>query len=126
MAYFLIKNLSAKERASLIKICLEKLSEVHAHVRSITFDGTAVNLSMCTYLGANLDVDTNHFKPWFHHPSDQQKVYVFPDPSHMIKLVQNAFGETGPFFDAQKNQARHRLQGVWVDLCIIVLFLSEE
>lgn len=33
--------------------------------------------------------------PWFHNPSNQNKVFVFADIPHLIKLLRNHFLDTG-------------------------------
>lgn len=41
---------------------------------------------MAENLSCNFWDETN-LKPYFSHPTTQEKVFVFLDPSHMIKLV---------------------------------------
>jgi len=52
---------------------------VHEHdinVHSVTFDGLRTNLTTAKVLGANLDVLSKKFQPYFFHPTakPQQKV----------------------------------------------------
>jgi len=58
-------------------------------VRSITFAGTRVNLTMCTSLGANFACGSPEFKPWLQHPVTNEHVLIFWDPCHMLKLIRN-------------------------------------
>ncbi|KAF2899819.1 hypothetical protein ILUMI_06367 [Ignelater luminosus] len=56
LGYFLIKSLTAAERANLLKLRLELLYETGAQAYSVTFNGAPVNINMCNYLGANYDI----------------------------------------------------------------------
>lgn len=60
-------------------------------VTNVTFDGCPTSFSMTKIFGCNLKVDqqTDH----------KNKVFMFPDPSHMIKLIRNVFGEKKIFID---------------------------
>lgn len=73
----------------------------HIDVRSITFDGAANNIGMAPYFGACLDITSDNFQPFFHHPVTNKKIYLLPDPSHMLKNVRNSFGSTS----ANKNHS---------------------
>lgn len=92
LGYFLIRNLNGSERANLLEKCLDLLHEAKANCLSITFDGAPVNMKMCTSLGANFTYGEN-FKPWFFNPNTGEKVFVFWDAAHMIKLVRNTLGD---------------------------------
>lgn len=99
LGYFLIRSLNSSERANLLTKCLQLLNErTNVSVHSITFDGAPVNLNMCTTLGANFTYDSN-FKPWIIHPVKNEKIFIFLDPSHMIKLVRNTLGDKGKLLD---------------------------
>lgn len=103
-AYFLIETLTGKEHANLVTIMLKLLSEYKIHVHSLTYDGDATNASMIKALGANVNLLSKQLQFYFLHPSTERKnnrVYIFPDPSHMLKNVHNAFTETSSFFDAE-------------------------
>lgn len=91
IAYFLIDSMTGTERGNLLKKAIELISETGAHVHSVTFDGTNVNTTMCTSLGANFDLSNP--KPYFINPTTKEKVYTFYDPAHMIKLIRNTFGD---------------------------------
>lgn len=99
LGYFMIDSMIGKERAHLLTMCLNLLHEVNTHVVSLTFDGAAVNFNTCKELGANLDYQSMDYRPYFPHPKTQQPVYIYPDPSHMLKNVRNAFAEFGPLTD---------------------------
>lgn len=55
---------------------------------SVTFDGAKVNLRMCTELGASFNVDNP--KPFILN-GEQDKLFCFYDPAHMLKLIWNAW-----------------------------------
>lgn len=74
LGYFFIKSLNGSERANLLSNCLELLHETGAICHSITFDGAPVNLAMCTSLGANFDVTSQYYKPYFDHRITHEKV----------------------------------------------------
>ncbi len=93
-AYFWINSLAAEQRAHQISDALRLLEENSVIVRSLTFDGAPVNLATARKLGANLNVLSPTFKPYFPHPSVEENVYIFLDPSHMIKNVRNVLGST--------------------------------
>jgi len=57
----------------------------------MTFDGAHTNLSMCTKLGANLNINNPQF--FFPHPLTKEPVFLFYDPCHMIKLIRNTLGD---------------------------------
>lgn len=57
-------------------------------VVSITSDGLSSNQASYEILGA-----TPTICPYFHNPDNGQRVYVFYDTPHMLKLVRNCLGE---------------------------------
>lgn len=99
IGYFLIDGLSGKERANLLTRCLELIHNTGARVFSVTFDGAPANLSMCTNLGANFDYFGTNFKPWFINQITNEKVWVFWDACHMLKLVRNTLGDKQVLID---------------------------
>lgn len=88
LASFLIDSLNGQERANLLNKTIELLIDTGAHVNSITFDGAKVNTKMCTELGANFDLLDN--RPYLEIPNNE-KLYIFYDPAHMLKLIRNAW-----------------------------------
>lgn len=91
IGYFAIKGLSGEERANLLTKCITLLHETNAHLHSVTYDGTNVNKTMCTQLGANFSL--KNMKTYIDHPITKQPIYLIWDAAHMIKLVRNCFGE---------------------------------
>lgn len=75
IGYFLINSLNSIERANLLSKCLTMLHNTGAICNSITFDGAAVNLSMCTNLKCNFNYG-KQFQPWFEHPVTKEMVHI--------------------------------------------------
>jgi len=91
IAYFLIDGMTGAERGNLLTKAIELISETGANINSVTFDGTHVNTSMCTSLGACFELANS--KPFFLNPITKEKVFAFYDPAHMIKLIRNTLGD---------------------------------
>lgn len=108
VGYFLTAGVNAETKANLIKICLEKCNEVGAIVASLTFDGCSANFGAVEILGCKLS-DVNDMKTYFAHPSTGEKVCIFIDPCHVIKLVRNTFEKKRLLFDADNKQIRWQL-----------------
>lgn len=89
IAYYLTKVLTADVQTQLIQHALEALSEVNIKVWSLTMDGHATNLAMCSSLGCSLSSG----QPYFPHPQTGENVYIMFDACHMLKLVRNLLGE---------------------------------
>lgn len=64
---------------------------------NVTFDGAPTNFSICKILGCNLDVDHLHTKM-------NNGIFIFPDPSHIVKLVRNLLGEKMALYDENNNE----------------------
>ncbi|KAL4152719.1 hypothetical protein QTP88_000552 [Uroleucon formosanum] len=90
LGYFLVKGLNSSELVNLVKKCLELIHDTGVIVNSMTFDGAHTNLSKCTKLGANLNINNPQF--FFPHPVTKELVFLFYDPCHMIKLIRNTLG----------------------------------
>lgn len=87
VAYFLVDGVTGDQRSDLVKQCLERIHETGVKIVSLTFDGCASNLAMIKKLGCSFE--NGHMT--FEHPVTKQKVMSVLDPSHMIKLIRNAF-----------------------------------
>lgn len=88
IGYFFVSALTAEQKHSLILQALILVNQIGARVVSITFDHiTGSNLTMASLLGCNLR-DQN-LKTNFKHPVTGENVYIFPDPSYLLKLVKN-------------------------------------
>ncbi|CAH2088434.1 unnamed protein product [Euphydryas editha] len=78
---------------------------VGVSVVRVTFDGCSANLSAAEILGCDL-TDPNNFVTHFPHPCTQEKVCVFLDPCHVIKLIRNSFEKKRLFFDENGEKVR--------------------
>lgn len=76
-AYFFVDVLSGAERANLIKVCIEHLSDVGVKVASLTCDGPSCHFKMLSELGAR-PLDPTHLNSSFPHPlNGSEHVHVF-------------------------------------------------
>lgn len=100
IAYFLIKSLSGKEKANIIKESLIRLHEVGVHIVSITCDGPSSHFTMLKELGCVLD-DVHNMQTWFEHPSAEHKVYCVLDVCHMLKLFRNNLASLKQIMDPE-------------------------
>lgn len=82
---------NGERKANLVNQCLSMLHDCGIHIKTLTFDGAACNLSMIRLLQCNLN--PNNLQTWFEHPISKTKIYVFLDPCHMLKLIRNTFGD---------------------------------
>lgn len=85
IAYHFITSISAKEKKQLLLEVVEAIQSAGAIVMATTFDGHKTNIAMCKMLGADLDVDSVSFKPYFE-TENGQRICLWFDPCHMIKL----------------------------------------
>ena len=100
--YFLVDGLTGEQKAHLTKDCLRNLHEVEVKVVSFTCDGPATHQAMLKLLGARLSAD--NLQAYFPHPCDaNEKVYIFLDACHMIKLVRNTWSEWKVLKDGDGN-----------------------
>ena len=91
IAYYFIKSLSGEVRANILQELIKTLHENDIdNIRSLTFDGASVNLSMVTKLGAN---KTNIENYYFEDPVTNEPIVIIPDACHMLKLIRNTFAE---------------------------------
>lgn len=86
-----------KKKTNLINQCLISLHEINFKIISLTFDGTATNFTALKTLGCNFEM--NNFNTYFQHPVSKEKVFVFLDASHMLKLVRNMLGASKILID---------------------------
>lgn len=95
VGYFLIAGVTGEQKKGLVIQCLEKCHDVGIKVVSLTCDGPPVNVTMAKRLGC--EIDHKNLKTNFKHPSTNEDVVLFMDPSHMVKLIRNTLGEKGSF-----------------------------
>jgi len=91
IAYYVINGITAEEKANIILNCLKEFEKTEIIIKTLIFDGAANNLSMASELGANLQ--DSELKPYFLHPSTNDKVHIILDPCHMVKLLRNCLGD---------------------------------
>lgn len=89
IGYFLVNGVTAEQKASLVKTCIDLVSEYGVDIVAVTFDGCPTNFSMARVLGCQLD--NEEINSVFMHKG--RKVAIFPDPSHMLKLIRNTLGD---------------------------------
>ena len=90
--YFLVNGLTAEEKANLTRDCLTKLHETKVKVVSFTCDGPTTHQAMLKLLVGRLSAED--MQAYFPHPCDNnEKIYIFLDACHMIKLVRNTWSD---------------------------------
>lgn len=101
LGYFLIKTLNTSEKAELIKMAINEISETGAILTSIAFDGFKTNFSACQHLGASFDVEK--FRPFLIDERTNRRISIVLDPPHMLKLVRNCLAAKGHMTDGEGN-----------------------
>lgn len=99
--YFVTKKMDAATKMALLKDIIKQLLDIGIELACITFDGLRTNPSMCRLLGADLDVYSETFDPFF--CVEGKKIGVVFDFSHVMKLVRNILGTKKILFDANNN-----------------------
>lgn len=92
VGYFLINSITGEQKANLVFQCLSLLHNCGICIKSVTCDGVANNLSMIRLLKCNIS-NSRCLQGYFEHPISRQKVHIFLDPCHMLKLVRNMLGD---------------------------------
>lgn len=105
VGYFFISSMDGVEKANLVNACLQFLHSSGVQILSLTFDGAPSNLRMCENLGASFNNPSN-LKTWFQHPCSQEKIYIFFDPPHALKLIRNALGVYKIIMNADGKQVK--------------------
>ncbi|KAL4112507.1 hypothetical protein QTP88_016279 [Uroleucon formosanum] len=90
VAYFLCDHLSSMQKGNLVEQCLEQIHSTGIKVVSLTFDGCPSNMIMVKNFGCDLRISS--LKTNFTLPN-HLPINIIPDPTHMIKLIRNTFGE---------------------------------
>lgn len=104
VAYYLVNGISTDQKRNLTLQCLTAIQETGMLIVSLTCDGLRSNINMFEKLGCNLNIKHNNFQNWFKHPATDINIYVFLDPSHMLKLVRNALGNKKQLLDNNGNK----------------------
>eukprot|EP00795_Rhopilema_esculentum_P017075 gene17075-8593_t len=83
--YFFIEGLSGVERANLVSICIQRLTDTGVKIVSLTCDGPSCHFAMLRELGACLNPES--LSTSFPHPLIQgDKIHVFLDWEVGLKL----------------------------------------
>lgn len=99
VAYFLISGLKANEKAALTKEVILLTSKTGVKVVGMTFDGLKSNFAMARNMGAAIEKN----KPYITNPHSDDKIYIFPDACHMLKLVRNRLAKNTKLYDANND-----------------------
>lgn len=96
VAYYLMSEGNAQTIAALTLLLIKSINGTGVKVISLTQDGPQENFALARELGANFQ----HGKPYFVSPTDENdKIYIFFDPAHMIKLARGCLGNQQLFCD---------------------------
>lgn len=87
--YVLINGINADQKAALLTEAIHFVEEAGVNNRAVTFDGCPANITMAKEQGCSFEVD--QINSTFKNPCNTSEIAVFLDPTHMIKLVRNAF-----------------------------------
>lgn len=82
VGYFFINGMNGEQKASLVNQCLSMLHDCGIHIKTLTCDGAACNLSMIRILQYKMNPE--YLQIWFEHLITKLKVYIFLDPCHML------------------------------------------
>lgn len=88
VAYHLLSGLESIDRAILTKEVIQNIEETGLKIICLTSDGLYANLSVAVILGADFKENKSYI-PSPTYPN--QKIYIFFDPPHMLKLVRKHF-----------------------------------
>lgn len=98
VAYFFVNKLTGDEKANITREVLRQLHPTGAKILSLTFDGPQAHFKMMKELGC-LVTNLDALRPYFKHPVDGTKIFVFLDVCHMLKLVRNNWEKLGKIKD---------------------------
>lgn len=99
VAYYYISSLDAPEKVVLLQEILSAIIDCGVDILCVTFDGLRPNSALCRLMGANLDVYSDTFSPFFIH-KDMRIGTIF-DFSHTEKLVWNTLASVGTIRDGE-------------------------
>jgi len=103
IAYYLVNGINTQQKQNLTTQCLIAVQETGMSIISLTCDGLRSNLSMLESLGCNFK-NYKNLQTWFKHPASDTNIYVYLDPSHMLKLVRNVLGSRKVLLDKDDNR----------------------
>lgn len=108
VAYFFIDKLKKEQKKALVEPIITAISDCGVRITNLTFDGDPSNIPMAEMFGANLDVLSPTFQPFLINPSNGEKIYIFPDPCHMEKLLRNTLAGRKVIYDDQNKKIEWR------------------
>lgn len=81
--------LSGEQLAQLILGYIDSIQSTGVKVRAVVLDAHPSNVSACTHLGCDFNPDAlvTHF------PYNQDKIFIFFDVCHSLKLIRNLLGD---------------------------------
>lgn len=107
LAYFPVKALRGDQKYELKKMTMEMCMECGVIVLACTFDAISSNLTCAKLFGCNLS-DYNNLSSIVTFEKYNQKVCLFLDPVHMLKLMRNLFDHYKLFYDADGNAIEYK------------------
>lgn len=99
VCYHLIRSLKTADKITLLNEVISRITECGVVIKNLTFDGLRTNFSMSNELGANLDIHSKDFQPFFRNPIDKSKIFIMLDNCHAEKLVRNTLGNKDVIWD---------------------------
>lgn len=108
VAYFLIDSLKKEPKKILLEQIINAVSECGVRITNLTFDGFASNIPMAEMFGANLDVTSPEFQPYFINPANSERIYIILDPCHMEKLLRNTLAGRKVIYDSKNRKIEWR------------------
>lgn len=92
VCYWMIDSMDSKQRKQNVLQVLQSVTSAGVIVKFLVFDGCPSNVSMSKMLvGENFDPFSPRFQTFFKNPDNNENVYIYLDPCHMIKLLRNTF-----------------------------------
>lgn len=104
VAYFLIDTLNKMQRKDMLEEVITAVTACGIRITNLTFDGLASNIAMCELFGAEMDVHSTMFQPFFANPVNDEKIYIILDPCHMEKLIRNTLANKKVIFNSKNEK----------------------
>lgn len=104
VAYYVINKINSLQKKNMLVEILCAVTECGIRISNLTFDGLFSNTKMCELLGANLDVLSQDFQPFFSNPNSGEKIFIILDPCHMQKIVRNTLAGKKVIFHRDENR----------------------
>lgn len=104
VAYYFVSSTNSMDKSNILSAIITEIQNCDVILASITFDGHKTNPKTCIDLGANFDVYSSSFKPWFE--IGGKKIRTIFDPSHMQKLARSTLGANKILYDGENQQIK--------------------